>query len=666
MFFKPMCSFLCLFGILFSLNAAVSITGTIKDQATGTGIQGAIVSLAGSGLTCITDNAGKYSFGGTVNTRPGAPVQVRNKRPVLSGNNFLFSVAGAASQVKLDLYTLGGRHVRTVLDRQLCEGNYRVNALAGALSRQIYVLKAAIGSEITMMTVAPLQGAQKSAGLVAFAGNNNVPAGTAKTGAVVDSILAWAVSYDVGRLNIENLTGTYDIALSRTVPAGQVQVIQTSQAGDKLSAKPNLTFAADDGSALPTLTVTPATAYQSIMGFGAAFTECAVYNLCKITAARKAELLNAFFNPYTGAGFSLMRAPINSCDFSVAMYDYDGSPNDYDLVNFDMSHEKKWAIPTIKQAIAIPGSNFKLFGSPWAPPAWMKTSNTRLGKDGGGGGSLRTDCYDSWANYFVKYVNTMKDNGIPIWGVTIQNEPAYDAFWEACVYTAAQERDFLKNSLGPVFAKNSLDVKIMIWDHNKDIILDWARTILGDATAKKYAWGIAYHRYAGDQFANMATTHDEFPAYPMIETEGSVRDTWTEAERMAHEIIGDINNWSSGYLTWNLTTDYQGGPYHNRPEPGSCVGPIVVDSASNGVKYFPNYYYLWHFSKYVQPGAVRISNSLSGGSTLEVTAFKNTNGSIVVTVLNKSAADVPFKIKQGTQVIKPTIAAHALMDFIYY
>ena len=653
-------------GILFlavPINSAVSITGTIKDQASGAGIQGAIVSLSGTGLTCITDNAGKYSFGGAVSVSKGTTLPLLEQKPVLSGNNFLFTVT-KATQAKLDLYTLDGRHVRTVLDRQLSEGTYRIHALAAGLSRQTYIFKAGIGSRTTIMTIMPLLGSSKPSCL-SFSSDNTMAKPMAKTGAVVDSILAWAVGYDVGKLNIENLTGVYDISLGKTLPAGQVQVIQTTQAGDKLAAQPALTFAADDGSTLPTVTVTPATAYQSIYGFGAAFTECAVYNLCKVTPARKAEVLNMFFNPYTGIGFTLMRTPINSCDFSIAQYDYDPTPNDFDLVNFDMSHDMKWMIPTIKQAMAIPGSNFKLFGSPWAPPAWMKTSNNRIGADGGGGGTLRTDCYTSWANYFVKYANTLKANGIPLWGVTIQNEPGYDAFWEACVYSATQELNFLKTALGPTFAKNSLDVKIMIWDHNKDIIVSRVTPILTDATAKNYTWGIAYHRYAGDQWNNMNTVHDQFPTYPMICTEGGSRETWTDAETMAHEIIGDINYWSDGYLVWNLVTDFGGGPYHNRPEPGGVVGPIALDSATNGIKISPVYYCLAHFSRYVRPGAVRVANS-SSGAGLEVTAFKNQDDAIVVTVLNKSANAVAFKIKQGTQAIKPTIPAHALMDFIYF
>jgi glucosylceramidase len=209
---------------------------------------------------------------------------------------------------------------------------------------------------------------------------------------------------------------------------------------------------------------------------------------------------------------------------------------------------------------------------------------------------------------------------------------------------------------------NDITAKIMIWDHNKDQIVNWDRVILGDPTAAKYVWGTAYHRYAGDLFDSLSAAHDLFPQTPTVGTEGSVRDTWAEAERMAHEIIGDLNHWSGGYLTWNLLTNLAGGPYHARDN--GCVGPIVVDSASATVNYNSNYYYMTHFSRYLRPDGVRIDCAYNG-SGLEITAIKNTDGATVVVALNKTDNPISFKVKQGTQIVKPTVAAHALVDLIY-
>jgi glucosylceramidase len=641
------------------LNAQqISISGTVKDQASGTGIQGAVVSLTGSGLTTITDKNGSYSFGTAVSTRPSESSGLNFKKPFVTNNSLAISVADEAVPVRVDLYGLSGRLVRTVVDKQLARGKYLINPYSKALSSQPYLLRVRVGNEVTIVKLSPctIEGA-RNAQSVMIADNNEKRGSFAKTAAVVDSIIAWAVGYDAGRLNIQSLKGTYDIALSRTVVAGQVQVIQTSQAGDKLAQKPSLAFINDDGAALPTVTVNASTTYQSIVGFGASFTETATSVLANSTAAKRAQVLNAFFNPFTGSGYTLCRTQINSCDFSISSYSYDDASGDYNLNNFNFGHELKWMVPVIKEAMAIHGSNFKLFGSPWSPPAWMKSNNTMLN-----GGELKADCFSAWALYFVKYINAMKTSGIPIWGLTIQNEPAATQTWESCRFTAQQERDFLKNYLGPTLAKNNIDAKVMIWDHNKDAIVNWAATILGDAAAAKYAWGTAYHRYAGDLFDNLTATHNAFPAFPMVATECSVRETWAEAERMAHEILGDLNHWSGGYLTWNLTTDLAGGPYHNRGN--GCVGPIVMDPATGTVNYFGNYYYMTHFSKYLRPDAVRIGCAYSG-TDLELTAFKNTNGSIVVVVLNKTNNAVSFKIKQGTQIVKPTIPAHALVDFIY-
>jgi glucosylceramidase len=649
-------------GLFVSSNAAIAITGTVKEAGTGTAIQGAIVSLVGSGLTTVSDKDGNYAFGVNVQAAKHGRTIDGIASPDLAGNMLSFSVADRLAPVRIDYYTLSGKRVATMFNGRLNPGAYRFALGALPAGSSIAVLNVKIGASSTAFTVSLDNRVHGSRAPVLSV----EPAGAAKAAAAVDSLAAWAVGYTSAKLTIDNLTGTYPITLSRVVAAGQSQVLQTSQAGDTLASKAPLTFADDDGSTLPTITVTPATTYQSIEGFGAAFTECAVYNLCKVTPARKNEALNAFFNPFTGSGYTLCRATINSCDFSIAQYDYDGTANDLDLTKFDMSHDMKWMIPTIKQAQTISGSSFKLFGSPWAPPAWMKTSNNRIGKDGGGGGSLRTDCYDAWANYFVKYITTMKANGIPMWGVTIQNEPAYDAYWEACVYSAEQERDFLKTSLGPILKKNYPDVKIMFWDHNKDVIVNRVTTMLSDATAKTYPWGIAYHRYSGDGWDNMNTVHNQFPTYPMIATECSVHEGYTEAERMAHEIIGDLNHWSSGYVTWNIVTDFSGGPFHNRPAPGGVVGTILLDSASNGIQYLPDYFYMTHFSRYMRPGAVRVMSALTGTSTLEFTAVKNLDGSVVVAVLNKSAAAVSFKIKQGTKIVKPTISAHALMTFVYF
>jgi glucosylceramidase len=249
-------------------------------------------------------------------------------------------------------------------------------------------------------------------------------------------------------VNVASSSGTYDIDLQSSVPAGQVQVIHSSKAGDNLVSDAAMTFGADDASALPTITVTPDSTFQSITGFGGAFTETATYTLSYLSAAKRAQVLNAFFNPFTGAGYTVCRTAINSCDFSVANYAYDVTPGDYNLNNFDFSHDLKWTVPVIRQALRIPGADIKIFGSPWSPPAWMKTNSSMFN-----GGELNASCFTAWALYYVKYIQAMRNNGVPVWGLTVQNEPQAVQTWESCIYSTAQERDFVKNYLAPRWRK---------------------------------------------------------------------------------------------------------------------------------------------------------------------------------------------------------------------
>ena len=206
----------------------------------------------------------------------------------------------------------------------------------------------------------------------------------------------------------------------------------------------------------------------------------------------------------------------------------------------------------------------------------------------------------------------------------------------------------------------------MIWDHNKDAIVTWADNIFGDTAASKYAWGTAFHWYSGDQFDNVATTHNHFPAKHLIASEQAdylPMLNWGAANKFAHDIIGDLNNWAEGWTEWNLVLDQNGLPRHD-PNTG-CASSVDIDfSANNSVHYNPSYYYMAHFSKFIRPGAVRIGCT-NAVANLEAISFINSNGRIVIVALNRTANPISFKIKQGTQIIKPTIPGNAIIDFIY-
>jgi len=223
-------------------------------------------------------------------------------------------------------------------------------------------------------------------------------------------------------------------------------------------------------------------AFQPFIGIGGALTDAAAETFAKLPASRQDELLTAYYSPDRGIGYTLGRTNINSCDFSSESYTY-VTEGDSALTSFSVAHDLRYKIPLIRRAMAVSGNRLKLFASPWSPPAFMKDNNDMLH-----GGHLRPEYARSWARYYTKFIEHYRKAGVPVWGITIQNEPMATQTWESCVYQAADERDFLKNHLGPAMTRAGLgDVNIMVWDHNRDLIIERALTIFGDSAAAKYA-----------------------------------------------------------------------------------------------------------------------------------------------------------------------------------
>jgi glucosylceramidase len=229
------------------------------------------------------------------------------------------------------------------------------------------------------------------------------------------------------------------------------------------------------------------------------------------------------------------------------------------------------------------------------------------------GGKLKDECRDAWARYYAKYIKQYANEGIKIWGITVQNEAKAVQTWDSCVYTAEEERDFVKNYLGPVMEKEGLKhVKIMIWDHNKERIYERAKVSFSDPDSAKYIWGVGFHWYSGDHFEALSILHDVFPEKRLLFTEGCIVESgvqignWTIGERYGHDIIGDLNNCATGWVDWNMLLDENGGPNH---ADFFCDAPIIFDTAKATLNYQSSYYYIGHFSKYIKPGAVRIGFS---------------------------------------------------------
>lgn len=243
------------------------------------------------------------------------------------------------------------------------------------------------------------------------------------------------------------------------------------------------------------ITIEPSTTFQEVLGFGGALTEAAAVNILSLLPHQQEEILRGYFDPKEGLGYKLCRIHMNSCDFCVDSYSCDDVEGDTDLKHFNIERDKKMVIPLLKR-IKEYCQDLKILVSPWSPPAWMKTNGDMCH-----GGKLKDEYKKTWAKFFCKFIKAYKEEGIEIWAVTVQNEPMATQVWESCIYTAEEERDFVKDYLGPTLEEEGLShIKILIWDHNKDIIYDRVKTILSDKEAAKYVWGVAFHWYGGDHF----------------------------------------------------------------------------------------------------------------------------------------------------------------------
>jgi glucosylceramidase len=408
--------------------------------------------------------------------------------------------------------------------------------------------------------------------------------------------------------------------------------------------------------------VDPSKEFQTVLGVGGALTDASAETFYKLPADRQQEILTAYFDPQKGIGYSLGRTSIHSCDFSSESYTY-VTNGDAALASFDIGHDLKYRIPFIKEVLAKAGRDFTLFASPWSPPAWMKDNDDMLH-----GGKLKPEFYDAWARYYVKFIKAYGQAGVPIWGMTVQNEPMAVQPWESCLYTAEEERDFVKNYLGPTLAGSGLkSKKILIWDHNRSIMYGRAAVVLDDPKAAQYVWGVAFHWYVGNYFENVKRVHEAFPKTHLLFTEGCHGEfdparigEWHWGEKYGISMINDFNNGAEGWTDWNVVLDQKGGPNHVQ---NYCYAPIHANTETGALTYMSSYYYLGHFSKFVRPGARRIISS-STDDDLLTTAFLNKDGTIAVIVMNTSDTEQPFYLSMGGKAAQTSSPAHSIMTLV--
>ena len=442
-----------------------------------------------------------------------------------------------------------------------------------------------------------------------------------------------------------------------------VVYVTAKSTGQRMQPGPPLHFAPDPqpNEDDPTIMLDPAPRFQTILGFGGAFTDAAAETYAKLPPAKQREVITAYFSPTRGLGYTLGRTSINSCDFSSDTYSYDDAPGDTALSHFSIAHDLKYRVPFIQAALAEAHGPFTLFASPWSPPAWMKTNG-----DMAHGGQLKPEDRQAWADYYVRFVQAYRQHGIPVWGVTVQNEPMSVQSWESCLYSGADERDFVRDFLGPTLKKSNLGTHLMIWDHNRGIMYQRAEVVYDDPIAAPYVWGMAYHAYTGDHFDNPQTVHNAFPGKNLLFTEGSQEFTtdsqeeWRQGEWYGKNILLDLSHWAAGWTDWNLLLNQQGGPNHAG---NFCSAPVMADTAAGTLEYRPSYYYLGQFAKFIRPGAQRIA-STSNSDDLQCVAFLNPDSSLAVVVLNLTREDQSCRLWIAGRSVTTTSPAHSIFTAV--
>ena len=447
--------------------------------------------------------------------------------------------------------------------------------------------------------------------------------------------------------------------------ATAVSVWETTADGSKLLApQTGAAFAAGSGSASQTITVDPTTTYQTMSGFGASFTDSSaslVYN-----SPQRNAIMTKLFDPTNGIGLSFLRQPIGASDFSTSLFSYDDMPSgqtDPSLTNFSIAHDQSYILPILKQALSL-NPQTTVMATPWSAPGWMKTSGSMIG------GTLQTADYQAFANYLVKFAQAYQAAGVPISLMTAQNEPEYSpSNYPGSTFTAAQEESFIADYLGPALASSGLSTKILGYDHNWNDT-SFPETIVGSGDSGPYTAGTAWHCYSGDPSAQ-TTVHDAYPGKDTYFTECSGSQSSNPANTFSDSldwqtenlIIGATRNWAKSVVTWNMALNPSGGPSMNCT---TCTGVVTVDNTAGTATYNAEYYVLGQASKFVKPGATRIASNTFGSGNIEDVAFKNTDGSNALIVLNSDTANAhTFNVEENGQSFTYTLPARAVATFTW-
>lgn len=434
-----------------------------------------------------------------------------------------------------------------------------------------------------------------------------------------------------------------------------------------------ISFIDDGGREEQLVNLYPQVKYQTMTGFGGAITDSAAYVYSLMNQEQKQQMLIEYFG-HENMKYRFVRIPIDSCDFSLEHYEADSDECDAGLENFSFDRVERYILPMLIDAERVYGGKLEIMLSPWSPPAYMKTNGER-----NRGGKLKRRYWKRWAEYICRYIQEYRNRGFKVTMLTLQNEPKAVQTWDSCIYTAEEEKIFLRDYVWPSLIAHGLDdIEIYIWDHNKERAFEWAEAIIDGETDHMIA-GIAFHWYSGDHFEALQMIRERFPKKKLLLSEACIEfskycadDNLANAQRYAHDIIGDLNAGMNTFLDWNLVLDERGGPNHVN---NFCDAPYLFDTCSKRLVARELQSYLWHFSHFIKPGAVRIGVSkytdlievvaYELNDTISVVFLNRTNNAVRLYLrINNSCAPVildPQSISSGILMVKGNVVTNEIL-----
>lgn len=412
--------------------------------------------------------------------------------------------------------------------------------------------------------------------------------------------------------------------------------------GRRVEQRQHFAFAASQGTENQVINLYLDRQYQALEGFGGAFTDSAGYVFSLMPPDLQQRLLETYYGA-DGIGYTLGRTHMDSCDFSLAHYEAMSDAADTDMASFSLKRGSQYILPLLHRAQEVHCSRIPMMVAPWSPPAFMKTTGER-----NGGGELKPEYHGFWANYLCRYMEELRKVGCDVRRMTVQNEPKAVQTWDSCIYTTAQEKEFIRDYLYPALREHGLDdVEIYLWDHNKERVYERVRDIM-DTHMRDMVAGVAFHWYSGDHFEALDMVREAYPDLKMAQTEACIEythfgtgNTLANAQKYAHDLIGDLNAGMSAFYDWNLVLDENGGPNHVG---NFCDAPLLYHTDTGVLEERNSLSYIAHFSRYIKPGARRIGFSRYTDA-VEVTAFQNPDGSIATVLLNRTDDLLPAVIR---------------------